>query len=79
MTIWHQQVAQRPLQVDEVVDSVVISLSKFAGVLHPGSPKSVAAFGESEKARAAVEAMFLIANRSVLYYQLCMLKGCYCC
>ncbi|GAB4821173.1 hypothetical protein N2152v2_008219 [Parachlorella kessleri] len=50
-------------QVDEVVDSIVVSLSKFATVLHPGAPKSVVAFGESEKARLAVETMFTIANR----------------
>jgi hypothetical protein len=45
------------------VDSIMVSLSKFCTVLHPGSPKSVVAFGESEKARLAVETMFTIANR----------------
>ena len=44
------------------MDSIVTSLAKFAVVLHPG-PKGAAAFGESPKARLAVEAMFAIANR----------------
>lgn len=51
------------LQVEEVVDSIIVSLAKFSGVLHPGAPKSVAAYGESFKARAAVETMFAIASR----------------
>lgn len=48
-------------QVDEVVDSVVVALSRFAAVLAP--PKGVEAYGESAKARAALETMFAIANR----------------
>ncbi|PSC74405.1 ARF guanine-nucleotide exchange factor GNOM isoform B [Micractinium conductrix] len=48
-------------QVDEVVDSIVVALSKFSAVLTP--PKGVEAFGESAKARAALETMFAIANR----------------
>ena len=45
------------------MDSIIVSLAKFSGVLHPGAPKSVAAYGESFKARAAVETMFAIASR----------------
>ncbi|KAL4436787.1 hypothetical protein ABPG75_003926 [Micractinium tetrahymenae] len=48
-------------QVDEVVDSIVVALSKFGAVLAP--PKGVEAYGESGKARAALETMFAIANR----------------
>lgn len=53
--------APLPGQVDEVVDSVVVALSRFAAVLAP--PKGVEAYGESAKARAALETMFAIANR----------------
>ena len=52
-----------PRQVDEVVDSVVVALSKYGEALHPGSPRAVAAYGSSEKARACVEGMFSVANR----------------
>lgn len=55
-----------PWQVDDVVDQVVRSLSKFSAVLQSGSQKSVAAFGESEKARLALETMFAVANRCSL-------------
>lgn len=44
-----------------MVDSIVVALSKFSAVLTP--PKGVEAFGESAKARAALETMFAIANR----------------
>ena len=50
-----------PLQVDEVVDSIVATLAKFCAVLQP--PKGAAAYGESAKAQGALEAMFAIANR----------------
>ena len=48
-------------QVDEVVDTIVASLAKFAVVLQP--PRGALVFGESLKARAALETMFAIANR----------------
>lgn len=51
------------LQIDEVVDSIVVSLSKFSSVLHFGTPKVTVVFGENEKARLALETMFTIANR----------------
>lgn len=44
-----------------MVDSIVVSLSRFGAVLAP--PRGVEAFGESDKARAALETMFAIANR----------------
>lgn len=47
--------------MDEVVDSIVVALSKFGAVLAP--PKGVEAYGESAKARAALETMFAIANQ----------------
>lgn len=50
-------------QVEEVVDSIIVLLSKFLAVLHPAAPRAVVALGESAKARAAIEAMFAVANR----------------
>jgi hypothetical protein len=44
-----------------VVDSIVATLAKFAVVLAP--PKGAAAYGESAKARGALETLFAIANR----------------
>ncbi|KAL3131638.1 hypothetical protein ABBQ38_007935 [Trebouxia sp. C0009 RCD-2024] len=49
--------------VDEVMDSLVVSLSKFTSLLNPLAFKPVVTFGENEKARAATEAVFTVANR----------------
>ena len=51
-------------QVDEVCDTIVAQLARFAAVLAPG-PKGAAALGESGKACLALEAMFSVANRWV--------------
>ena len=51
-----------PLQVDEVCDTIVAQLARFAAALAPG-PKGAAALGESSKACLALEAMFAVANR----------------
>lgn len=52
--------------VDEVMDSLVVSLSKFTSILEPGAPKPALAFGENEKVRMATQTMFTLANRSGL-------------
>ncbi|DBA68573.1 TPA: hypothetical protein ACH3X2_013515 [Trebouxia sp. C0005] len=49
--------------VDEVMDSLVVSLSKFTSPLNPLAFKPVVTFGENEKARTATEAVFTVANR----------------
>ncbi|KAL0041048.1 hypothetical protein WJX77_003321 [Trebouxia sp. C0004] len=49
--------------VDEVMDSLVVSLSKFTSPLNPLAFKPVVTFGENEKARIATEAVFTVANR----------------
>lgn len=45
------------------MDSLVVSLSKFTSMLNPLAFKPVIAFGENDKARAATEAVFTVANR----------------
>eukprot|EP00887_Chlorella_sp_A99_P008000 scaffold12.g8000.t1 len=50
--------ASDPGAVEEVVDSIIVLLSKFLAVLHPAAPRAVVALGESAKARAAIEAMY---------------------
>lgn len=52
------------VQVDEVCDTIVAQLARFAAALAPG-PKGAAALGESGKACMALEAMFAVANRWV--------------
>lgn len=47
----------------QVMDSLVVSLSKFTSMLNPLAFKPVIAFGENDKARAATEAVFTVANR----------------
>ena len=49
--------------VDEVMDSLVVSLSKFTASLDPAAPKPALAFGENEKARMATQTLFTLANR----------------
>lgn len=49
--------------VDEVMDSLIVSLSKFTSILDPSVAKPTLAFGENEKARMATQAMFTLANR----------------
>ena len=45
------------------MDSLVESLSKFTALLNPSLPRAAVAFGENEKARAATQTFFAIANR----------------
>jgi hypothetical protein len=47
----------------QVMDSLVISLSKFTSVLNPSSPKPALAFGENDKMRMATEAVFALSSR----------------
>jgi len=47
----------------QVMDSLVVSLSKFTSPLNPLAFKPVMTFGENEKARIATEAVFTVANR----------------
>jgi len=49
--------------VDEVMDSLVVSLGKFTNVLNPNIAKPVVAFGDDLKARQAAETVFMLANR----------------
>lgn len=51
------------LPVLKVMDSLVISLSKFTSVLNPSSPKPAMAFGENDKMRMATETVFALASR----------------
>ena len=47
----------------QVMDSMLVSLSKFTAVLNPAALKPAVTFGENEKARMATETVFLLANR----------------
>lgn len=47
----------------QVMDSMLVSLSKFTAVLNPAALKPAVTFGENEKARMATEAVFMLANR----------------
>lgn len=49
--------------VDEVMDSLVVSLCKFTTMLNPAVPKPTVAFGEDFKSRQAAETVFMLANR----------------
>lgn len=63
-------------RVDEVMDNMVASLSKFAAVLDPVNSKAALTFGENEKARRATHTMFTIANRYYLSRKiLCLEDG----
>jgi hypothetical protein len=63
------------LQVDEVVDSIIATLAKFAVVLTP--PRGALTYGESAKARAVLETMFAIANRCAwLSWEFAVWRGC---
>ena len=52
----------------QVMDSLVVSLSKFTSLLNPLAFKPVVTFGENDKARAATEAVFTVANRYARYF-----------
>ena len=48
----------------QVMDNLVGSLSRYTQLLNPAAPvKAVVSFGESEKARKAVKAVFDVAKR----------------
>lgn len=49
-------------QTDQVMDSLVVALSKFTMLLNPAVPKPTVAFGEDGKARMSMEAIFYTAN-----------------
>lgn len=53
-------------RVDGVMDSLVVSLSKFTAALDPSTPRPALAFGENEKARMATQALFTLANRCLI-------------
>lgn len=48
----------------QVMDSLVVSLSKFTAALTPGAVlKPIVAFGFDDKGRMATETIFTVANR----------------
>ncbi|EIE18029.1 Sec7-domain-containing protein, partial [Coccomyxa subellipsoidea C-169] len=49
--------------IDEVLDSLMVALTKYTALLNPASPKATVAFGLNAKARAATETLFELANR----------------
>ncbi|KAK9918480.1 hypothetical protein WJX75_004379 [Coccomyxa subellipsoidea] len=49
--------------IDEVLDSLMVALTKYTALLNPASPKATIAFGLNPKARAATETLFELANR----------------
>ncbi len=51
------------------MDNLVGSLSRYTQLLNPAAPvKAVISFGESEKARKAVKAVFDVAKRCAAAY-----------
>ena len=59
----------------QVMDSLVVSLSKFTAPLTPGaSPKPIVAFGFDDKGRMATETIFTVANRQVCLF-VCWLES----
>ena len=51
--------------VDEVIDSLVVSLFKSTQMLSPRTPKALVQFGMKEEAQLATEAAFFIANKLI--------------
>lgn len=47
----------------QVMDNLVASLNRYTQLLNPAAAKPAIAFGESDKARLAAEAVFTIANQ----------------
>lgn len=47
----------------QVLDSLVISLSKYTALLNPAHPKAAIVFGNNERARAATATLFDLVNR----------------
>jgi hypothetical protein len=47
----------------QVLDSLMVALTKYTALLNPASPKATIAFGLNPKARAATETLFELANR----------------
>ena len=52
----------------QVMDNLVASLGRYTQLLNPAFAKPAIAFGESDKARLAAEAVFNIANQCVSAY-----------
>lgn len=50
-------------RVDEVIDSLVVTLCKFTMQLTPGTNKPLVHFGLNTKAQVAMETVFFIASR----------------
>ena len=48
----------------QVMDRLVVALSKFTALLDASAAKPVLAFGENERARLAMQTLFTIANRN---------------
>lgn len=59
-----------PADLLQVLDSLVISLSKYTALLNPAHPKAAIAFGNNEQARAATATLFDLANRCRLAWNL---------
>ncbi|CAD7697886.1 unnamed protein product [Ostreobium quekettii] len=50
-------------RVDEVIDSLVVTLCKFTMQLAPGASKPLINFGNNTKAQVAMETVFFVASR----------------
>eukprot|EP00803_Ostreobium_quekettii_P003636 evm.model.scf_117.13 EVM.evm.TU.scf_117.13 scf_117:109917-120401(+) len=50
-------------RVDEVIDSLVVTLCKFTMQLAPGAIKPMVNFGHNSKAQVAMETVFFVASR----------------
>jgi hypothetical protein len=46
-----------------VLDSLIVSLSKYTAALNPASPRAAVVFGNDEKARLATSTLFELVNR----------------
>jgi hypothetical protein len=65
---WRVDLRTSSVDVDltlQVMDNLVASLSRYTQLLNPAVAKPAIAFGESDKARLAAEAVFNIANQCV--------------
>lgn len=58
------------------MDSLVVSLSKFTSSLNPLAFKPIITFGENDKARAATEAVFTVANRYCVTLEVLLVLHC---
>ena len=61
----------------QVLDSLIVSLSKYTALLNPASPRAAVVFGNDEKARLATSTLFELVNRCGLFAS-CPLSGLLC-